>query len=311
MGLLSYRFKARLNDEPWRFDMKFSTTGYTYIVNVNGEVIMTEKAPNNGTAMLKPYRLTFEYKGQPYDVDFGTISIWGYGVHVYKGGEQTFRTKNKDFIALKRTIKLSEKIDDLIDTGVNSDVFQKQKELSKELNKELRPSLITDIILGVIFFFIAKEFGLITAALAGAAVTIALYFIQKIVKMDLLGGFAKFGVVMSLISAGLALFFQSDLLIKLKGTFVGLIGVSLAAIDGWKGGNFIGKPMARYMSGIMTLDPKRAAFALAVSSLILITIDLPLVFLLTTDQWIFYNAFLDTLVAIPIIIGVMWLARER
>ena len=181
-----------------------------------------------------------------------------------------------------------------------------------ERQKKLRPSLIIDLCFGVLFFFVAREFGLVTAALTGAAATIALVAIQPFTKHDLLGGFAVFGVVMSLISAGIAWGFQDDLAIKLRGTIMAIIAASFSLYDGFvlKGG-YLGKRMAMYMEGLGKINPQRASFALAGSTLILMAIDTPLAFILTTDQWIWYNAFFDNIIAIPIVIGAMLMAREK
>lgn len=181
-----------------------------------------------------------------------------------------------------------------------------------ERQKKLRPSLIIDLCFGVLFFFVAREFGLVTAALTGAAATIALVAIQPFTKHDLLGGFAVFGVVMSLISAGIAWGFQDDLAIKLRGTIMAIIAASFSLYDGFvlKGG-YLGKRMAMYMEGLGKINPQRASFALAGSTLILMAIDTPLAFILTTDQWIWYNAFFDNIIAIPIVIGAMLIAREK
>lgn len=184
-------------------------------------------------------------------------------------------------------------------------------ELDQEARtKALGPSIIVDLSMGVIFFFVARNFGLVTAAFTGAAVTLALFFVQRFVRVDLLGGFAVFGVIMAVISATLALIFQDDTFVKLRGSLMGLIMASFATIDGLRGGSYLGKRMALYMGGLGKINPQRAAFALAGAGIALIVIELPLVFLLTTDQWIWYNSFLDSLVAIPIIIGAMMWARE-
>ena len=181
-----------------------------------------------------------------------------------------------------------------------------------ERQKELRPSIIIDICFGVLFFFVAREFGLVTAALTGAAATLALFVVQPFTKHNLLGGFAVFGVVMSLISAGIAWGFQDDLAIKLRGTIMSVIAASFALYDAFilKGG-YLGKRMALYMEGMGRINPRRASFALAGATLILMSIDTPLAFILTTDQWIWYNAFFDNIIAIPIILGAMLMAREK
>ncbi len=181
-----------------------------------------------------------------------------------------------------------------------------------ERQKELRPSIIIDISFGVLFFFVAREFGLVTAALTGAGATLVLFAVQPFTKHNLLGGFAVFGVVMSLISAGIAWGFQDDLAVKLRGTFMACIAAAFALYDGFilKGG-YLGKRMAMYMEGLGQINPQRASFALAGATLLLMAIDTPLAFILTTDQWIWYNAFFDNIIAIPIILGAMLMAREK
>ncbi len=187
-----------------------------------------------------------------------------------------------------------------------------QEKAMMERQKELRPSIIIDISFGVLFFFVAREFGLVTAALTGAGATLVLFAVQPFTKHNLLGGFAVFGVVMSLISAGIAWGFQDDLAVKLRGTFMACIAAAFALYDGFilKGG-YLGKRMAMYMEGLGQINPQRASFALAGATLLLMAIDTPLAFILTTDQWIWYNAFFDNIIAIPIILGAMLMAREK
>ena len=194
------------------------------------------------------------------------------------------------------------------DTAKLSD--EKREMLKRQ--KDLQPSILIDIGFGVLFFFVAREFGLVTAALTGAGATLVLFAIQPFVKLNLLGGFAVFGVVMSLISASIAWGFQDDLAIKLRGTIMSSIAASFALYDGFilKGG-YLGKRMAMYMEGLGQINPQRASFALAGATLLLMMIDTPLAFILTTDQWIWYNAFFDNLIAIPIVIGAMLMAREK
>ena len=195
----------------------------------------------------------------------------------------------------------------------DADLSKAEKEQAMlERQKELRPSIIIDISFGVLFFFVAREFGLVTAALTGAAATLVLFAVQPFTKHNLLGGFAVFGVIMSLISAGIAWGFQDDLAIKLRGTFMACIAASFALYDGFvlKGG-YLGKRMAMYMEGLGQINPQRASFALAGATLLLMMIDTPLAFILTTDQWIWYNAFFDNIIAIPIILGAMLMAREK
>lgn len=187
-----------------------------------------------------------------------------------------------------------------------------QKQAMLQRQKDLRPSIYIDIGFGILFFFVAREFGLVTAALTGAGATVVLFAIQPFVKWNLLGGFAVFGVVMSLISAGIAWGFQDDLAIKLRGTWMSLIAAGFGLYDAYVlNGGYLGKRMAMYMEGLGRLNPKKASLALAGATLVLMCIDTPLAFILTTDQWIWYNSVFDMFIAIPIILGAMYLAREK
>ena len=241
------------------------------------------------------------------DMEFGAVSLRKYALIVRRGDTLLWRSSDKPFREGGKLDTFLAKMEALEDKEITP-----KKQAMLERQKKLRPSIFIDICFGVLFFFVAREFGLVTAALTGAAATIVLVALQPFTKHDLLGGFAVFGVVMSLISAGIAWGFQDDLAIKLRGTFMACIAAGFALYDGFilKGG-YLGKRMAMYMEGLGQINPKRASLALAGATLLLMAIDTPLAFILTTDQWIWYNAFFDNIIAIPIIIGAMLLAREK
>ncbi|NDE02825.1 MAG: hypothetical protein EBZ91_14065, partial [Gammaproteobacteria bacterium] len=63
-------------------------------------------------------------------------------------------------------------------------------------------SLAVDLSLGALFFILAKVTDdLSLSALVTAGAGLAVVFVQRFVKVDLLGGLAMFGVVMLLVSA--------------------------------------------------------------------------------------------------------------
>ena len=101
--------------------------------------------------------------------------------------------------------------------------------------KRNKVPILVDVATTLLFFVIAKFTDLRTAALAGAAIGLALLVIQRFVRVDLIGGMALFGIFMLLVSAGFALAFEDDELIKQRSTIVGLIG----------GGLFPGRWLAR------------------------------------------------------------------
>ncbi|MBL4596813.1 MAG: hypothetical protein JKX99_09585 [Robiginitomaculum sp.] len=283
--------------------MKTGLSGFQYRVAVDGKTIAEHLGENSAAAMLSPEKFEFFYNNKIYNIVYGPVSTWGYGAHVYENDILVYRFKDRNFHKLGGFEKFFEKLDSVLERTNSED--------NKKIQKELQPSFITDIVLGVIFFFVASQYDILAAAVSGACLAFSLYFIQQYFKVDLLGGLAKFGIAMSLLSVGISLMLQDEIFIQLKGTIIGAAGSILAFIDSHRGGHFIGKPMSRYLSSFVTLKPKHAAQALGVTGLVLVAIDLPLAFMLSKDQWIFYNAFLDMFIIIPVFIWTIWMARER
>ena len=276
-----------------------------FVITRNGESVFDETYVS-GSSVLTGSRI-IPLTDYNVELEFGAVSLMKYALIVKRDEEVLWRSSDKPFREGGKVDRFISKMEAVADKNNTP-----EKQAMLERQKKLRPSIIIDISFGVLFFFVAREFGLVTAALTGAAATIVLVAVQPFTKHDLLGGFAVFGVVMSLISAGIAWGFQDDLAIKLRGTIMSIIAGSFALYDGFilKGG-YLGKRMALYMEGLGKLNPRKASFALAGSTFVLMSIDTPLAFILTTDQWIWYNAFFDNIIAIPIIIGAMFMAREK
>src|SRR3546814_6829082 len=97
---------------------------------------------------------------------------------------------------------------------------------------------------------------------------------------------------MLLISAGLAIVFQDDMAIKMRGTIVGLIGAALFLSDGLLGGNRLGKGMARYLP-YNDLEPGRLAVGMGLLGLVLAGINYLVAKFASTDVWLFYSTFVD------------------
>lgn len=262
---------------------------------------------------LDPQTVAADLPEGRLEATIGYIGWWTVACQARLNGELVFRSKNEDFRPPERLRKIM---------AANASGSPEEKAARMARANARMPSIYVDIALGILFFVVARQTpdwqfmgvtltGLQTAALLGAAVTSVLFFVQKFVKVDLLGGLAVFGVVMALISAGLAIAFQDDLFVKLRGTFVGLIAASLFLIDGLAGGRYLGKRIAGYLETLMRLNPRRASFALAFSGGLVAGVDLIAAFALQGDAWLVYNSFLDGFVAIPIVLAAFWLARER
>jgi intracellular septation protein A len=172
-----------------------------------------------------------------------------------------------------------------------------------------RPSLITDIALGVAFFFVAREYGLVTAAVGGAIAGLVLYGVQRLTKIDLLGGLAVFGIVISLISAGFALAFADEDIVKHRGTVMGLLVSGLFILDGLNRGRYLARRLSRYL--VWDLDLGRLSLGMGVNGLAMPALNAVVAETTSTDVWLFYTTFADTLVGLVLFFCVLRWARVR
>jgi intracellular septation protein A len=167
------------------------------------------------------------------------------------------------------------------------------------------PSIAADIAIGLLFFLVAKLADLRTAALIAAGAGLALVVVQRFVKVDLLGGMALFGILMTLLGAGFAILFEDDRMIMLRSTVLGGIAAGLFLADGLLGGRYLGKRMMLYMPA-QDLDPRRLAIAFGLTGLALALLNWLVVAFATKDQWLFYTTFADMPLAVA---GVFWALR--
>ena len=303
-----FKFKIESDGAQWRLvvhEIIKAPHRQRFVLTRDGQTVFDETYEVAGDGLTGSRLISLP--DYDFDMEFGAVSLMKYALIIRRDDDILWRSSDKPFREAGKFDAFVAKMEDLEEAEITP-----EKQAMLERQKKLRPSIIIDISFGVLFFFVAREFGLVTAALTGAAATIVLVALQPFTKHDLLGGFAVFGVVMSLISAGIAWGFQDDLAIKLRGTIMSCIAAGFALYDGFilKGG-YLGERMAMYMEGLGRINPQRASFALAGATVLLMMIDTPLAFILTTDQWIWYNAFFDSIIAIPIIIGAMLLAREK
>jgi intracellular septation protein A len=173
--------------------------------------------------------------------------------------------------------------------------------------KDNRYAIAVDIALGILFFVVAKLSGLTTAALVGAAAGIALVIAQRFITVDILGGLALFGIVMLLISAGFAIAFQDDEIIKMRSTIVGAIGALAFLGDGLLlGGRRLGKALCGYMA-YADIVPQRLSIAMGSVGLIMAVLNLAVARLTSTDVWLFYTTFVDIFLSMALLLyGINW-----
>ncbi len=175
--------------------------------------------------------------------------------------------------------------------------------------KANRVPIAVDIATGLLFFIVAKMAGLQTAALVGAGVGLALVVAQRFIKTDILGGMVMFGVVMLLLSAGFAWAFQDDDIIKMRSTIIGLIGATAFLTDGALGGRWLGQGMSRYIAYV-DIRPARLATGMGLVGLIMAGLNVAVVRAFSTDVWLLYTSFLDTIISMALLLyAIQWARR--
>jgi intracellular septation protein A len=172
-----------------------------------------------------------------------------------------------------------------------------------------KPSLFTDIGLAILFFAVAKLTDITTAAIVGAAAGLALIVVQRFVKVDLLGGLALFGIVLSLVSAGLAIAFQDDWAVKMRTSLMGAITATLFFADAATGARYLAPRMLRYI-GDERIVPARLSAGMGLLAFAMAAINWGVVEIATDDQWLFYTTFGDFVLAMAGFFLVLRFARR-
>ncbi|MDX2210711.1 MAG: septation protein IspZ [Sphingopyxis sp.] len=169
-----------------------------------------------------------------------------------------------------------------------------------------RVPIMVDIALGLMFFVVGKYVGLTEAALGGAAAGIVLLVIQRITRIDLLGGLASFGIIMLLLSAAFAWFFQDEEWVKQRSTIMGLIAASAFLTDGLLGGRWLGQALSRYMA-YRDIVPARLSLSMGMVGLAMAGANWTVARTTSTDVWLFYTTFLDVFVAFLLaLVAIQW-----
>jgi intracellular septation protein A len=291
----TYRRRFTLGGTPCEVVIRAEFDGLHSRLIVAGEPQASDFTPGMGPDAARNHRLNGTLpSGEGFEVEAGYISWISVGIAVRQGG----RTVHESHPG--RRIAYPEKAAKAVaDPGADMSRYKANK-----------VPITVDIALGILFFVVAKLTDLSTAAIVGAVVGLALVVAQRFVKVDLLGGLALFGVVMLLISAGLALAFQDDMAIKMRGTIVGSISAVLFLGDGLLGGNRLGKGMARYLP-YTDLDTGRLAIGMGILGLIMAGLNIVVALTFSTDAWLFYTTFVDFFLVVLMIMVVMKFARGQ
>jgi intracellular septation protein A len=269
-------------------------TGLFTELRVAGQLVASDHTSPTGADATRNHRLAANLPdGSSFEVEAGYISWWNVAVAVRRG-ELVHESHPGRRIAMPEAAAKMAR-----DPAVDMGAYQRNK-----------APLMVDLALGLLFFAVAKLTDLKTAALVAAAAGIALVIAQRFVKVDLVGGLALFGVLMLLVSAGLAILFQDDMAVKMRTTIVGLISSILFLGDGLLGGNRLGKGLARYLP-YKDIDPGRLGIGMGVLGLVMAALNYAVAKLASTDAWLFYNIFGDFVLGLLLFFAVLRFARGR
>lgn len=298
LALARYRRRFMLGTLPGEVVVTARTTGMESVLIVGGGLIAEDKTPLGGPEATRNHKLAATLPdGRAIDVEMGYVSWWTIGIAVRLDGVLVHESHPGRRIAYpERAARMAAKgAGDGFDPG--------------QIRRNKVP-LMVDIALGLLFFAVAKLTDLSTAALVGAGAGLALVVAQRFVRVDLLGGLALFGIVMLLISAGLALAFQDDMMVKMRSTIVGLISAAFFLGDGLLGGNRLGRGLSRYLP-YTDIDPGRLALGMGLLGLVMAGLNYVVATLTGTDFWLFYTTFVDFFLVMVMILVVFSFARGR
>lgn len=287
-------------------------------LSVDGVPFAWDRTPAFGAEAVRNHRLAPTLPdGSLLEVEAGYVSLWSIGVAARLDGTLIYESHPG------RTIAYPEKYRDAvaaIDARTTGEALRKgfadglgqSKTQGYDFGQLARNKVPigVDITLGLLFFVVAKLTDLSTAAIAGAVIGVALVVIQRLTKIDLTGGLALFGVLMLLLSAGLAVVFQDDMAVKMRGTIVGSISALLFLGDGLLGGNRLGKALTRYLP-YNDVMPGRLAFGMGVLGLIMAGLNYLVAAIASTDVWLFYTTFVDFFLVIVLAMAVFSFARGK
>lgn len=264
---------------------------------IDGQVAARDFTPASGMEAVRNHRLEAPLPDGPQlNVEAGYINWINIGIAVRLDGGLIHESHPG------RRIAMPDRVVKMMESGGSAENYD------PDVWSRNRIPFAVDIGLALLFFVVAKMTDLTTAALVGAAVGVALLIVQRLTKIDLLGGLAMFGIVLALISAGLAVLFQDDEAVKYRGTIMGLIGASLFLTDGLTRGKRLGKRLALYLP-YRDIDPARLSVGMGVMGLFMAAANQVVAMLASTDVWLFYTTFVDVALSMILIFSVFRYAR--
>ena len=302
MTFWRYRRPFSLEGIPSEVQIAISSEGMHSCLIVGGAVLAEDSTPLGGPEAIRNHRLAATLPdGRRVEAEMGYVSWWTVGIAVRLDGRLVHESHKGRRIAYPA--KAARMAAGASRSGLPEGFDPGQV-------KRNRVPLMVDILLGLLFYAVAKLTDLPTAALVGAAAGIALMVAQRFVKVDLIGGLALFGIVMLLLSAALAIAFQDDWAVKMRSTIVGLVGAAAFLGDGLLGGNRLGRGLSRYLP-YSDLDPARLALGMGLLGLLMAGLNYAVAALASTDVWLFYSTFVDFFLIMLLALAIFAFARGR
>jgi intracellular septation protein A len=277
-------------------------SGLTSRLIVDGEEVATDFTPASGREAIRNHRLTHALPdGRTLEVEAGYINWWSIGIAARVDGTLVHESHKG------RRIAYPERFAKIV-----SDPRKADGEAAYDTGKLKRNKIpiLVDIATGLLFFLVAKITDLKTAALVGAAVGLAIVVVQRFVTVDLVGGMMLFGVFMLLVSAGFAIVFEDEEVIKHRSTIVGLVGAACFLFDGLVlKGRKLGAGIDRYMA-YTDLDLRRLSIGMGLTGLVMAGGNSLVAWAFSTDFWLLYTTFLDIPVSMGLVLWTISWARK-
>ena len=314
MRIWTYLRPFSFRDEAYTVEVFFTFT-HTVSRLFLGDRLLDEQSVHhmNGIQVLV-HSLT-SADGEPAKIEVGYVNWWSVGIAVFEGDETIYEShpgKNVRFAEglLQGSALPPEKQDAKREDGAATDI---DRAIESNLGKWQRNkySIYADLALGALFYIVGKLTGdLALAAIVGAGAGLALVVAQRFVKVDLLGGFAVFGTIMLLISAGFSLALQDDYWVQMKSTVLGIFTASIFMIDGLlRRGAYFGARIERYMP--LPLHHDRIAVGMSLTGLIMAGANYLVAENFSEDFWLTWTTFLDLPVAMALFYAVVYWARKK
>ncbi|RLV57815.1 hypothetical protein D5018_20545 [Parashewanella curva] len=307
MAFRLWTYKRPFHYEGNNYEVKYfcSLTTYTSQLYCNGSLIDECTHSFDGDFKVVKHKFQSPSHSQKLVVSVGYYNWLNVGIEVRDNDTLVYASHPEKDIHFA-----TDKLESLGISDSSPEADEKRQQ-QKEQWKKNKPSLLADIGIGAAFFMVAKITGDLTlAAFTGVSLGLMLVVIQRFVKVDLLGGFAVFGTVMLLISALFSIGFQSEALVQLKGTFMGIISASALIVDGiFNKGCYFGARFERYVN--KQIKYQFFVLGLAVIGLCMAAINYAVATQLSEDMWLTYDTYVEMPIYLLMLCILIWRADKK